>query len=207
VQAPAEVARRLVPLLERGRDRGFLGPGPAEVHLDHSWRWATGLGSAPRRALDLGSGAGVPGLVFALVWPSTEMTLLDARTRRTAWLEAAVTELGLEGRVEVVTARAEHHARGAGREAFDLVAARGFGPPAATAECGSGFLAAGGRLTVSEPPDAGEERWPAGPLAALGLRLADYVREGATFVILRKDAPTDARWPRRDGVPHRKPLW
>jgi len=201
------VARHLVPLLERGRDLGFLGPGPAEGHLDHSWRWATGLGRAPRRGLDLGSGAGVPGLVFALVWPSAEMTLLDARARRTAWLEAAVAELGLGGRVEVVTGRAEDLARGSRREAFDLVAARGFGPPAATAECGTGFLVVGGRLTVSEPPDAGEERWSPGPLAMLGLRLTDYVREGATFVILRKDTPTDARWPRRDGVPHRKPLW
>lgn len=205
--APPEVARLLVPLLTRGRDLGFLGPGPVEPHLEHSWRWASGLGSAPRRALDLGSGAGLPGLVFALAWPGSEVTLLDSRARRTVWLDSAVAELGLERRVEVVTGRAEQVARGPRREGFDLVAARSFGPPAVTAECGTAFLVPGGRLTISEPPDAPRNRWPQDHLSQLGLFVADYVRDGITFVILRKDGRTDPRWPRRDGVPQRQPLW
>jgi 16S rRNA (guanine527-N7)-methyltransferase len=204
---PADREAALVALLERAQHRGLLGPGPVEAHLEHAGAWAEVLGPPPARVLDLGTGAGIPGLALAIRWPDARLTLLDARERRGEWLEAAVAELELEGRVDVVVGRAESLARGGLREQFGLVVARGFGSPAATAECAAGFVAVGGRLSVSEPPEGGSDRWPADVLADLGFAPPHFVRDHAGFVILPKDAPTADRWPRRDGVPQHRPLW
>jgi len=113
--------------------------------------------------------------------------------------------------VAVVEARAEDAARRPElRERFDAVVARSFGPPAVTAECAVGFLRVGGRLVVSEPPadEAGDGvRWPVGPLADLGFGPPEPgAAPGASFVVLEK-ADTDERWPRRVGVPAKRPLW
>ena len=162
--------------------------------------------------LDLGSGGGLPGLVLATSRPDLELTLLEARQRACRFLRAAVTDLGLAD-VAVVEARAEDAARQPDlRETFDAVVARSFGPPAVTAECAVGFLRPGGRLVVSEPP--GDEapghragRWPVSGLEELGF--APPVAgggPGASFVVLEK-TQSDDRWPRRVGVPAKRPVW
>ena len=164
------------------------------------------------RVLDLGSGGGLPGLVLATYRPALELTLLDARQRACRFLRDVVAGLGATG-VVVVEARAEEAARRIDlRETFDAVVARSFGPPAVTAECAVGFLRPAGRLVVSEPPDdeeSGERssRWPPDGLEALGLGTA--ARGGgpeASFVTLEK-IRSDGRWPRRVGLPAKRPLW
>jgi 16S rRNA (guanine527-N7)-methyltransferase len=156
--------------------------------------------------LDLGSGGGLPGLVLATYRPELELTLLEARQRACRFLREAVTALGLAG-VAVVEARAEDAARRPDlRESFDAVVARSFGPPAVTAECAVGFLRPGGRLVVSEPPDR-VDRWSVTDLEELGF--APPVAGGgpqASFVVLEKTRSHD-RWPRRVGVPAKRPLW
>jgi 16S rRNA (guanine527-N7)-methyltransferase len=201
--------RRLLGLLEGAQDIGLLGPGPVAAHLEHSEAWAVALGPGPESLLDLGSGAGVPGLALALTWPGTRVVLLDARVRSVTWLRDAVDRLDLGSRVEVHHARAEVAGRDPDlREAFALSLARGFGPPAVTAECGSAFVALGGRLSVSEPPGGDPARWPAEALSRLGLRRAGSPQiPGATFVVLDKVKELGARWPRREGTPGRRPLW
>ena len=80
----------------------------------------------------------------------------------------AVAHLDLTSRVTVRVGRAEDLAHEADlRGGFDVVVSRSFGPPAATVECGVGFLRPGGRLLISEPP--ANRSWPAGPLAEIGL--------------------------------------
>jgi 16S rRNA (guanine527-N7)-methyltransferase len=199
----------LLGVLEDARARGRTGPGPVEAHVDHALAWAATLDPPPDRFLDLGTGAGVPGVVLAGCWPVAAAVLLDSRRRVTAWLAAAVATLGLDDRVEVVEARAEDAAREPRwRESFPLVVARGFGPPAVTAECASPFVVPGGRLSVSDPPGGDPARWPAGPLADLALGPADRVGTGAaSFVVLTKTGPVDDRWPRATGRPARRPLW
>lgn len=100
-------------VLAEAREIGFLGPGPIDRHIEHARGFASAYGRqpAPIRALDLGSGAGLPGLVLATVWPETELALLDASERRTVFLERAVTELGLLDRVRVIRGRAEEVGR------------------------------------------------------------------------------------------------
>jgi 16S rRNA (guanine527-N7)-methyltransferase len=195
-------------VLEDAQRIGLIGPQPVEMHVSHAESWAAELDPAP--LVDLGSGAGLPGLVFAHCWTAVEVSLLDSQTRRTAWLRTAVARLGLEGRVRVLEGRAEDLGHDPSlRERFPLVVARGFGPAATTAECGSAFTEVGGRLSVSDPPGGGrDERWPSDGLRSLGLAVESRVVQSATtFVILRKHAPLAAEVPRLRNLPLRKPLW
>jgi 16S rRNA (guanine527-N7)-methyltransferase len=204
-----DARRALLAVLGEARDRGLVGPGPLEAQLDHALAWAAGLGPAPARFLDLGTGGGVPGLALASAWPGARGVLLDSRRRAVAWVREAIARLDLAGRLEVVEARAEAAGRDPRwREAFPLVVARGFAGPAVTAECGSAFVTPGGRLSVSEPPGTDPARWPAESLAELGLRLARRdAQAGAAFVVLEKVEALDDRWPRAVGRPARRPLW
>ena len=141
--------------------------------------------------------------------PKTTFVLLDGRIERANDLAAAVAALGLPERVSVVGERAEVAARRPElRSAFDAVVARAFGRPAVTAECGVGFLVPGGVLVVSEPPEGSNgERWPEGGLSKLGLVLESEVSTPLHFAVLRSVAPPDLRYPRRIGIPAKRPLF
>lgn len=198
----------LIQVLERAQELGFLGPGPVDDHLVHARRFVAAIEPEPREVLDLGSGGGVPGLILAGNWAASRVVLLDAAERRTAFLAEAVEALGLGERVEVWRGRAEllaHEPECRGR--FDLVVARSFGPPPVVAECGAGFLEVGGRLAVSEPPDVrGTPRraWLPDGLARLGLDPPVNVGGVAVMVQAR---PCPAQFPRRVGVPAKRPLF
>ena len=145
-----------------------------------------------------------------MAWPDSRWVLVDAGERRVAFLGAAVVALGLEERVSVVEGRAEELARRADlRGRFDLVVARGFGPPAVTAECGAGFLVVGGRMVVSEPPGGRPARWPVSGLARLGLEPEPVACEagGTSYQVLRQATPCPDRYPRRVGIPAKRPLF
>ena len=205
--AVTEPPRAVTAVLERSRSLGYLGPGSVRVAAAHAAGFAAGVELAPTRLLDLGSGGGVPGLVLSSLWPEAHVVLLDASQRRVAFLDDAVTELGWRGRVEVVRARAEEAARGPTlRGGFDLVVARGFGPPPVTAECGAPFLRVGGRLIVSEPP-AGSSRWPADGLALVGLTTERTWDEPFSYRSLVLSHACPDRFPRRVGVPAKRPLF
>ena len=195
----------LVAVLEEARDQGFLGPGPVEGHLVHARAYLVALEGTTGYALDLGTGGGVPGLVLAAERPDLIWTFLDAMARRTAFLERAVASLGLA--VTVLTGRAEEAGRRSelrGRHA--AVVARSFGAPAVTAECAAPFLAVGGRLVVSEPPE-GSDRWPAGALAELGLGPMTTVAGPPSLAVSILARPCPELYPRRTGVPAKRPLW
>jgi 16S rRNA (guanine527-N7)-methyltransferase len=203
--------RALVAQLELARSQGLLGRGPVETHLAHGEAMATAIDADfDGHLLDLGSGAGVPGLILLAGWPSATAVLLDVRQRCCAFLEGALHELDLLDRASVACGRAEELARDpAFRGRFELVVARGFGRPATTAECAAGFLAPGGRLAVSEPPgQPGRDRWREEGLVELGLQGPELRKGGgASVAVLEARRPASDRWPRRVGVPGRRPLW
>lgn len=204
---PVGPAVDLLAVLERSRDLGFLGPGPMSVQVAHAAGFAVGIPDRPRRWLDLGSGGGVPGLVLAGRWPGATAVLLDSAERRTAFLAEAVAELGWSDRVEVVRLRAEEAGRRPElRAGCDLVVARGFGPPPVTAECAAPLLRVGGRLVVSEPPDA-EERWPEDGLALVGLAPAERWHEPFHYRSFLLTSLCPEAYPRRVGVPGKRPLF
>lgn len=221
VHSPAAI----LDVLTEAREAGFLGPGPIEAQLEHAEGFAAiarRLETAlPLRLLDLGSGGGVPGLVVATAWPEPTMVLLESNGRRAEFLRRSVERLGLAGRVTVLNERAEAAGRDqTNRAGFDGVLARSFGRPAVVAECGAPLLRVGGWLVVSEPPpsDAGSEaidrqmtelkaRWPVEALAQFGLEPTELVRDGASYQVLRQAEICPDRFPRRDGVPAKRPLF
>ena len=122
-----DLAERFVSLLaEQGPERGLIGPREVERlwerHLLNCAFMADAIDNAApgaRTLADVGSGAGLPGVVIAIARPELEVTLIETMQRRTTWLEEVDAELGLG--LEVVRARAEElH----GTRSFEVVTAR-----------------------------------------------------------------------------------
>lgn len=203
----------LLDVLERSAQCGFLGPGPVENQLHHALhmgRVVSGLLEPGGQLLDLGSGGGVPGLVIACLVPTSRVTLMDSQERRCAFLRQAAErlhdELGIDCAVE--QGRAELLGRRPDLDgAFQTVVARSFGSPAVVAECAARFIAANGYLVVAEPPNSDGARWDAGGLTTLGMELRSAVTTPLSCAITQRTGTLDDRFPRRDGVPRRKPLW
>lgn len=126
---------------------------------------------------------------------------------RVQFLVEAVAALALDDRVSAVAARAETAGRGDLRGRFDLVVSRSFGPPAVTAECAAPLLRIGGRLIVAEPPGGNPGRWDPDGLASLGMAAVRAITEPSALQVLEQVGPCPARYPRRVGVPAKRPLF
>ena len=205
-------------ILEDARRRGFLGPGPVDVHLRHAHAFAVvarrlSASVAHPVVVDLGSGGGLPGLVVAAEWPEVTLILVEGSDTRAGFLGEAVERAALGSRITVVHARAEECGRDPRwRGQCTGVVARSFGAPAVLAECGAPFLRTGGWIVVSEPPEPGPDeraapRWPALGLAPLGLVPEQLIREPFGLQVLRQASPCPERFPRRNGVPAKRPLF
>ena len=197
----------LVAVLDKAKQLGFLGPGPVQAHIDRALPILPLLPEDCAHALDLGSGGGVPGLVLAMAKPTVEWTLLEGSTTRSRFLHEAIGLLELTPRVLVVAQRAEDAARSSLRGSFDAVTARSFGAPAVTAECGAPFLRLGGKLIVAEPPGGIPSRWPRSNLAQVGLALGASIESPSAFQVLIQVETCPERFPRRTGVPAKRPLF
>ncbi len=181
-------------------------------------RLAGSTGAAPpgkaARAIDVGTGAGLPGIALKIVWPSLRLTLLEATAKKVRFLEHVIAELGLR-EVEAIHGRAEELAHDPGHRAvYDLVLARAVAPLSPLLELTLPFLRVGGWLLAMKGPAAAAETMAAErALAVLGGRLhhifpveVPYLAEDRFIVAVEKASPTPERFPRRPGVPVRKPL-
>lgn len=168
------------------------------LHLSRTLRIAEGSA-----LIDVGSGPGIPGLVIAVARPDVRVTLLDSDSHKTGFLTHVAGVLGLAALV-VVNQRAEEAAHDPGlREQFDIATARALAPPAVLCELTLPFVRVGGivaALVVDAPVVAREA-------AAAAAQLGGGDPEARSGVLLvRKSARTPARYPRRPGVPARRPL-
>src|SRR3990172_2559568 len=172
------------------------------------------LGPLGADAIDIGSGAGFPGVPIKIVRPELRLTLLEANGKRAAFLERLVQRLGLAN-VTVVNQRAEEAAHdGAHREAYDLALARAVAPLPVLVELALPFLRIGGALAAPKGSGARREiAEAASALAACGGAVeyagALEVPESQTppiLVVVRKESPTPTRFPRRPGIPAKHPL-
>ena len=191
---------------------------PREVVLKHfadclslvPWvEWKRGM-----RVIDVGTGAGFPGIPVKLVRPEIELTLLDSLQKRIGFLREVGAELGLEG-VEYVHSRAEDGGQNPlYREKFDLCVSRAVANLSVLAEYCLPFVKVGGRLAALKGPDATvEAAEAAGALAKLGGSLVE-VRDiviphtdlSHRLVFIEKIAPTPKRYPRNAGKIKKEPL-
>lgn len=180
---------------------GLLGTRELSGAIEHARGFLTVL-RPTASVLDLGSGAGLPGLVLAVERPELDVVLVDASQRRTDALRRSVGRLSLARRVQVICRRAEDLGRDpAWRARCPAVVARSFGPPGLVAECAAPLLRVGGQLVVSEPPSPDPGRWPPEGLAEFGLvRDAVTTRAYASFTLVD---PCPDRYPRRSARPLR----
>ncbi|MGQ9502224.1 MAG: 16S rRNA (guanine(527)-N(7))-methyltransferase RsmG [Anaerolineae bacterium] len=166
------------------------------------------------RLIDVGSGAGFPGLPLKIAFPELHVTLLEATGKKTEFLHAVVDHLRLSD-VTILTARAEEVAYDPmHRETYDVAVARALATMPVLVELCLPFVRCGGVLIAQKgDPPAAEIAAAQGALRILGGQLSrvqpvrvpglDAVRH---LVIIDKVAATPARYPRRPGVPSRRPL-
>jgi len=167
------------------------------LHLDNALEVAPLIGGGP--VVDVGSGGGSPGLPLAAARPDLCFDLLESTRKRCDFLREWASEFE---NVSVVCARAEDHARGAGRDAYGTAVARALAPPPVAAEWCLPLVATGGRAILFVGPSVDETA--VGRAAA---ELAAEIEEApAGFVVLRKTGPTPERFPRRPGVARKRPL-
>ncbi|NNN13401.1 MAG: hypothetical protein HKL81_06630 [Acidimicrobiaceae bacterium] len=202
--------------LQEAWELGLLGPQSFDVQLEHSIvfvRAASELLAALVVAnpicFDLGSGAGIPGFVLAYsLAEGAVVHLVESQARRAEFLRRQRDLFHFNCEVSVVNERAEvvgrvPEYRGVG----SLVVARGFAGPAITAECAAPLLAVGGFLLVSDPPEGGEERWSEDVMDELGFKRQPLKEESMSFSAFLKVKATPDRYPRRVGVPTKRPLF
>lgn len=118
---------------------------------------AVDLVPAGASVADVGSGAGLPGLAWAIVRPDLNVTLIEPLLRRATFLTSAVAELGLGDRVQVVRGRAEDIARDPSWRSVDVVTARAVAPLSRLLEWTIPLLGTGGRLVALKGSSAAEE--------------------------------------------------
>lgn len=165
------------------------------------------------RLVDVGTGGGFPGLVLAIAEPALCVTLMDATRKKTAYLERACEELGLD--VAVLHSRAEDAAHDpALRESFDIGVCRALGPWPVVLELTLPFCTTGGVLLGQRGYDASSEAVAHAETAALlGGRVAGVEQVGVEtglenryVITVEKVESTPIRYPRKAGIPVKRPL-
>jgi len=166
------------------------------------------------RAIDVGAGAGFPGLPLKIVCPGLQLTLLEATGKKVGFLEHIVSRLGLTG-VEVIKGRAEELGRDTThREGYDLALARAVAELPVLVEYALPFCKLGG-LFVAQKGAEGDAEVKAAEraIATLGGTLRRIVHlelphlaEARSLVVIEKIATTPEKYPRRPGIPSKRPI-
>lgn len=164
------------------------------------------------RIADLGAGAGFPGLVLAVALPATRIDLIESVGRKCEFMRGAIEAAGIAN-ASVVQARSEDWAAGAGREAYDAVAARAVGRLSTLAELASPLLREDGVLVAwkgrRDPGEEAQLERAAAELAMTPERILDVGdRAGSRhrhLHLIRKNGPTPANLPRNPGIAKKRP--
>lgn len=175
---------------------------------------AHGLLHSGMSIVDVGTGAGFPGLPIAIALPDALVALLDASRKKMAYLSAVKECIGLSN-VELLLGRAEQLAHmPEHREAYDVAVARAFGRLDVVLECCMPFVKVGGQTIAYKGPNVFNEL-SFGEKAAVEfggavknviefmLPTTDIKR---TLVVVEKVKPTPSRYPRRAGIPQKRPI-
>jgi 16S rRNA (guanine527-N7)-methyltransferase len=171
---------------------------------------------AAARLLDIGSGAGFPGVPLKIYRPDLRVSLLESSQKKSGFLQHLGGQLGLSG-IEVLIGRAEEYGqKNEYRHSYDIVVARAVDTLSVLAEYALPFLKKGGIFVAQKGPDITGELDQARPAIKV---LGGVLREvksykllgrtetfGRTLVAIEKVATTPAQYPRRTGMPKKSPI-
>jgi 16S rRNA (guanine527-N7)-methyltransferase len=182
-------------------------------HFLDSLRCARSWGRAPQSLIDIGAGAGFPGLPLKILRPELQLTLVESIAKKAAFLRHMVDTLGLTN-VEIVVVRAEAAGRdSAQRERYDVAVARAVAELRVLAEYCLPLCRVGGRFLAPKGAQIEDELRAALPaIAQLGGRLVaiEVVElpelEPRTLVVIEKISATPPQYPRAPGIPAKRPL-
>ena len=167
------------------------------------------------RLLDLGSGAGFPGIPLAIAFPNLQLTLMDSLNKRIVYLTDEIEKLGLQNHTEALHARAEELARQAGqREAYDYCSSRAVARLAVLSEYCLPFVKVGGQMLAYKAGEIEEELSEAQlAIKKLGGTTDQVVSFSLpddagkrSLVVIRKIKETPRIYPRKAGMPTKAPL-
>ena len=181
----------------------------AKLHLLDSLTVAKTVDLKGKRVIDVGCGAGFPGVPVQIACPEAKVTLLDSLGKRMAWLEQILPQMGVNA--QCVTARAEEYAA-KHRESYDYATSRAVARLNILLELTAPFVKVGGAVLAMKGAAAREELEEAkNAITKLGLKLetvADYPMDGTahTVLVLRKVKPTPPQYPRRFAKIKQSPL-
>jgi 16S rRNA (guanine527-N7)-methyltransferase len=166
------------------------------------------------RVVDIGAGAGFPGIPLKIVCPGIHLTLVEATGKKVKFLEHVVTELELT-HVAAIKARAEELAHSPDhREQYDLALARAVADLPVLVEYALPFCKTGGWVIAQKGESGAAEAWNAEKsISLLGGELRQVIHlelaglpEDRSLVVIEKVGPTPAKYPRRVGIPSKRPL-
>ena len=181
----------------------------AKLHLLDSLSVLKAANLEGKSLIDVGCGAGFPGVPVKIGCPEVKLTLLDSLGKRMAWLERILPELGVEA--ECVTARAEEFAAQR-REQYDYATSRAVARLNILLELTAPFVKVGGAVLAMKGAAAREELEEAkSAISKLGLKLesvADFPVDGTSHsvIVLRKVKPTPLQYPRAYAKIKKSPL-
>lgn len=181
----------------------------AKLHLLDSLSLLTLEDLKGKRVIDVGCGAGFPGVPVKIACPEMELTLLDSLGKRMSWLETVLPTIGVEA--ECVTARAEEAVE-TRRESYDFATSRAVARLNILLELTAPYVKVGGKVLAMKGTAAREELAEAkNAIARLGLKVeqvAEFPVDGTahTVIVLKKVAPTPRQYPRRYAKIKQSPL-
>jgi len=195
--------------------------GYEEVQIKHfldsltvTLAWQRAISKRDFRLIDVGTGAGMPGIPVKIVFPDIKLVLLEATAKKAAFLHHIKHKLGLDD-VEILVGRAEDVAHLAQyRERFDLVLSRAVAPLPTLVELTLPFCALGGSFIAQKKGALDEEISRANrAISILGGNLREVkmvdLEEFADeryLILIDKISPTPRQYPRRPGIPAKRPL-
>jgi 16S rRNA (guanine527-N7)-methyltransferase len=175
--------------------------------------WKPAANRPNPRVIDIGTGAGVPGIPLKIIFPQIQLSLMDSTGKKITFLNHLKQKLGLED-IIVISGRAEELGRQQYRESYDLVLARGLAPMPTLAELTIPFCKIAGKAVLHKKGDIAEEMKSARrAISVMGGKLIEMRSVTLTefpdkrvLVVIEKVAPTPDIYPRGQGLPVKRPL-